>query len=214
MRHIYLGYNANTPIDPAVATAMKLYLGDYFGNPSSGHWAATRAAAALEEARGQAAVLLGCASDEIIFTSGGSEANNLALKGVAWALKAKGDHIITSAIEHPAIVGPCRFLKQIGFTVSVVRVDRFGRTDPDDVRRAITPRTVLGRRRRLLPTASRVGANRASVACASHGSTQPAAPACVDQHRRLFCSPPRDWTGQRSPHQYGPTPSPAPARPG
>jgi cysteine desulfurase len=143
MQRIYLDYNASTPIDPAVAAAMGPFLQDHFGNPSSGHWAALGAKTALEEARGQVAALLGADNDEIIFTSGGSEANNLALKGVAWALKAKGDHIITSAIEHPAIVGPCRFLERFGFKVSVVPVDRFGRVDPDDVQRAITPRTIL-----------------------------------------------------------------------
>lgn len=143
MSRIYLDYNASTPIDSAVAAAMRPLLQDHFGNPSSGHWAAAGAEAVLEEARSHVAALLGAENDEIIFTSGGSEANNLALKGVAWALRAKGDHIITSAVEHPAIIGPCRFLEQLGFKVSVVPVDRFGRIDPDDVARAITPRTVL-----------------------------------------------------------------------
>jgi cysteine desulfurase len=143
MPRIYLDYNASTPIDPAVAAAMQPFLEDDFGNPSSGHWAAVGAKAALEVARGQVASLLGAENDEIVFTSGGSEANNLALKGVAWALRAKGDHIITSAVEHPAIIEPCRFLEQQGFKVSVVPVDRFGRVDPDDVGRAITPRTIL-----------------------------------------------------------------------
>ncbi len=143
MRRIYLDYNASTPIDPGVAAAMKPFLQDHFGNSSSGHWAAEDAKAALEQARGQVAALLGAENDEIIFTSGGSEANNLALKGVAYALKAKGDQIITSAVEHPAIVEPCRFLEQLGFKVSVMPVDRFGRVDADDVQRAITPRTIL-----------------------------------------------------------------------
>jgi cysteine desulfurase len=143
MARIYLDYNASTPIDPVVAAAMRPYLEHDFGNPSSGHWAAVGAKAALERARGQVAALLGAEGDEIIFTSGGSEANNLALKGVAWALKAKGEHIITSAVEHPAVVGPCRFLERQGFDVTTVSVDRFGRVDPNDVRRAITPRTIL-----------------------------------------------------------------------
>jgi cysteine desulfurase len=143
MRRIYLDYNASTPIDPAVAAAMRPLLEDHFGNPSSGHWAASGAKATLEKARGQVGALLGAESDEIVFTSGGSEANNLALKGVAWAQRAKGNHIITSAVEHPAILGPCRFLEQQGFKVSVVPVDRFGRVDPDDVAKAITSRTVL-----------------------------------------------------------------------
>ena len=143
MVRIYLDYNASTPIDPAVGATMRPFLEDHFGNPSSGHWAASGAGTALEEARSQVAALLGAENSEIIFTSGGSEANNLALKGVAWALKHKGNHIITSAVEHPAIVGPCRFLEQQGFAVTIVPVDRVGRIDPDDVARAITPRTIL-----------------------------------------------------------------------
>jgi cysteine desulfurase len=143
MSRIYLDYNASTPIDPAVAAAMRPFLEDQFGNPSSGHWAAAGAKAALDEARGQVAALLGAERDEIVFTSGGSEANNLALKGVAWALRTKGTHIVTSAVEHPAILGPCRFLERQGFVVSIVPVDRFGRVDPDDVARAITPQTIL-----------------------------------------------------------------------
>ena len=143
MARIYLDYNASTPIDPAVGAAMRPFLEGQFGNPSSGHWAASGAGTALEVARSQVAALLGAENSEIIFTSGGSEANNLALKGVAWALKHKGNHIITSAVEHPAIVGPCRFLEQQGFAVTIVPVDRVGRIDPDDVARAITPRTIL-----------------------------------------------------------------------
>ena len=143
MARIYLDYNASTPIDPAVGAAMRPFLEGQFGNPSSGHWAASGAGTALEEARSQVAALLGAENSEIIFTSGGSEANNLALKGVAWALKHKGNHIITSAVEHPAIVGPCRFLEQQGFAVTIVPVDQVGRIDPDDVARAITPRTIL-----------------------------------------------------------------------
>jgi cysteine desulfurase len=143
MARIYLDYNASTPVDPAVAAAMQPLLDGHFGNPSSGHWAASPAKAALEHARSQVAALLGAENEEIIFTSGGSEANNLALKGVAFALRTKGNHFITSAVEHPAIVGPCRFLEQQGFKVSVVPVDRFGRIDPDEVERAITPQTIL-----------------------------------------------------------------------
>jgi cysteine desulfurase len=143
MTSIYLDYNASTPIDPAVVAAMRPLLDKHFGNPSSGHWAASGAKAALERARGQVAVLLGAGNDEIVFTSGGSESNNLALKGVAWALRGKGNHIITSAVEHPAILGPCRFLEQQGFEVGLVPVDAFGSVDPEDVARAITPRTIL-----------------------------------------------------------------------
>ena len=140
---IYLDYNASTPVDPAVAAVMKPLLEDHFGNPSSGHWAAAPAKAALEKARGQVATLLGCEEDEIVFTSGGSEANNLALKGVYFARRDRGDHIITTRIEHPAIIEPCRFLKRLGAKITYLPVDRFGRVDPDDLSAAISPRTVL-----------------------------------------------------------------------
>ena len=143
MMPIYLDHNASTPIDRLVMAAMRPFLEEAFGNPSSGHWASRPAKAALEHARGQVAALLGCNPDEIVFTSGGSEANNLALKGVFFAAKHKGDHIITSEIEHPAILAPCRFLERLGASVTCVPVDRTGRIDPDDVRRAIGSRTVL-----------------------------------------------------------------------
>ena len=142
-QRIYLDYNASTPIDPAVAGAMRPLLEDHFGNPSSGHWAATTAKAALEAARAQVAALLGRESDEIVFTSGGSEANNLALKGAFFALRDKGDHVITTMVEHPAIIEPCRFLERLGAQVTYLPVDGAGRVDPDDVRKAITPRTIL-----------------------------------------------------------------------
>lgn len=143
MAPIYLDYNASTPIDPAVAAAMRPFLQEAFGNPSSGHWASTPANAALEKARRQVAGLLGCGPDEIVFTSGGSEANNLAIKGTFFALQHKGEHIITVQAEHPAVLGPCRFLERIGATVTYLPVDSTGRVDAEDVRRAITPRTIL-----------------------------------------------------------------------
>ena len=143
MPPIYLDYNASTPIDPVVVAAMRPFMDEAFGNPSSGHWASAPAKAALEKARGQVAALLGAAEDEVVFTSGGSEANNFALKGTFFALKNKGAHIITTQVEHPAIVEPSRFLEQLGATVTYLPVDRTGRVDPDDVRRAITPRTIL-----------------------------------------------------------------------
>ena len=143
MGSIYLDYNASTPIDPAVVAAMRPLLEESFGNPSSGHWASTPAKAALENARGQVATLLGCASNEIVFTSGGSEANNLAIKGMFFALGHKGEHIITTAVEHPAILAPCRFLERLGAKVTYLPVDSTGRVDPEAVRRAITPRTTL-----------------------------------------------------------------------
>jgi cysteine desulfurase len=143
MKRIYLDYNASTPIDPAVATAMRPFLEDHYGNPSSGHWASIEAKTALETARGQVAALLGCNNDEIVFTSGGSEANNLAVKGSYFALRDKGDHIITTRIEHPAIIEPCRFLEHLGARVTYLPVDATGRINPDELRKAITPRTIL-----------------------------------------------------------------------
>lgn len=143
MQEIYLDYNASTPIDPAVVAAMHPYLDAGFGNPSSGHWAAAPAKGALERARRQVAGLLGCDADEIVFTSGASEADNLALKGVFFALQGKGNHIITSTIEHPAVIMTCRFIERLGGRITFVRVGRDGIVDPDDVRRAITPQTIL-----------------------------------------------------------------------
>ena len=143
MRHVYLDYNASTPIAPEVADAMRVFLGEHFGNPSSLHWAGTPARAAVEKARRQVALLLGCSSEEIVFTSGGSEANNHAIKGAFFALRWRGNHIITTRVEHPSVVQPCRFLESLGAQVSYVRVDGTGRVDPEDIRRAITGRTVL-----------------------------------------------------------------------
>jgi cysteine desulfurase len=143
MTQIYLDYNASTPIDPSVATAMRPFLDEAFGNPSSEHWAGTSAKAALEKARGQVAALLGAAPDEIVFTSGGSEANNLAIQGTFFALKVKGAHVVTTEIEHPAVLEPCRFLERLGGSVTYLPVDGTGQVDPADVRRAITPQTIL-----------------------------------------------------------------------
>jgi cysteine desulfurase len=143
MQPIYLDYNASTPVDPRVAAAMRPFLADHYGNPSSGHWAATIGRAALERSRGQVASLLGCHDDEVVFTSGGSEANNLALKGAFFALRDKGNHVITTRIEHPAIVEPCRFLERLGARVTYLPVDGTGRLDPDDLRQAISARTFL-----------------------------------------------------------------------
>jgi cysteine desulfurase len=142
-QRIYLDYNASTPIDPVVVAAMRPFLEDHYGNPSSGHWASNGAKAALEAARGQIAALLGCHDDEVVFTSGGSEANNLALKGVFFKLRDRGNHVITTRVEHPAIIEPCRFLERLGAQITFLPVDGTGRIDPDAVRRAVTPRTIL-----------------------------------------------------------------------
>ncbi len=142
-RSIYLDYNASTPIDPRVAEVMRPLLDGPHANPSATHAGGREAHALLDRARAQVADLLGGAADEIVFTSGGSEADNLALKGVFFALKGRGDHVITTAVEHPAILEPLRFLERFGARVTVVPVDGTGMVDPDDVRRAITARTIL-----------------------------------------------------------------------
>jgi cysteine desulfurase len=142
-RRIYLDFNASTPLAPEVVEAMQPFLTEHFGNPSSHHWAGAPAKAAVERARAQVAALLGCDPDEIVFTSGGSESNNHALKGVFFANRDRGEHIVTSAVEHPAILRPLRFLETLGAKVTVVPVDRHGRVNPGDVRKALTPRTIL-----------------------------------------------------------------------
>ena len=143
MTDIYLDYNASTPLDSRVAATMRTLLDNPFGNPSSGHWASVSAKTILERARGQIAALLGADPTEIVFTSGGSEANNMALKGTFFALRDKGDHIITQATEHPAVLKPLQFLERLGANVTVLPVDGNGLVDPDAVRQAITPRTIL-----------------------------------------------------------------------
>jgi len=141
---IYLDYNATTPIDPAVRNAMFPYLGKHFGNPSSSYAYGQRAREAVEHARGQVAALIGATPEEIIFTSGGSESNNHAIIGAALANADKGKHIITSSIEHPAVINTCRYLEErLGFRVTYLPVDGHGLVNPKDVRNAITGDTVL-----------------------------------------------------------------------
>jgi cysteine desulfurase len=142
-RMIYLDYNASTPIAPEVAEAMRPYLEGRYGNPSSLHWAAGEPHAAIEAARLQVARLLGCEPDEVVFTSGGSEANNLALKGLFFRRGGRASHLITSAIEHPATIEPCRFLQRLGAEVTFVPVDGAGLVDPDDIRKAVRKDTFL-----------------------------------------------------------------------
>jgi cysteine desulfurase len=142
MKRVYLDYNATTPIHPRVAAAMQSAL-DSYGNPSSAHWAGAPARLIIEESRRQIALMLGCEPDEVIFTSGGTEANNLALKGLTFAHGVGNSHVITSAIEHPAILAPCAFLQRLGAGCTVIPVDATGRIDPDDLRRAIRPNTSL-----------------------------------------------------------------------
>ena len=142
-QRIYLDFNASTPISPEVAEAMTPFLSQHFGNPSSPHWAGEPAREAVDQARKQVADLLRCRPDEVVFTSGGSESNNHAIKGVFFALREKGNHIITTQIEHPAVINPCRFLEKLGAEVTYVPVDRYGRVDPDDIRKAVTPNTMM-----------------------------------------------------------------------
>ncbi len=139
---IYLDYNASTPIAPEVREAMLPYLESAYGNPSSTHWAGRPAREAVEKSRQKIADLLGCAPAEIVFTSGGTEANNYALKGSFYANGAKG-HFVTTTIEHPAIIEPLRFLESLGADVTVVPVDSLGMVDPAAIAAAIRPDTVL-----------------------------------------------------------------------
>jgi cysteine desulfurase len=143
MKPIYLDYNATTPIAREVAETMVPYLYEHFGNPSSSHPYGVAAKRAVEAARGQVADLLGCRPDEVIFTSGGTESNNYAIKGVALAGREQGNHIITSAVEHPAIVEVCDWLATQGYRITVLPVDEYGLVDPVDLEQAITPDTLL-----------------------------------------------------------------------
>jgi cysteine desulfurase len=142
-KRIYLDFNASTPIAPEVAEAMKPFLTQHYGNPSSLHWAGEPAKEAIEDSRRKVADLLQCRSEDIVFTSGGSESNNHAIKGVSFAQKEKGNHIITTQIEHPAVLNPCRFLEKLGAEVTYVGVDRYGRVAPDEIKKAISPKTIL-----------------------------------------------------------------------
>jgi len=142
---IYLDYNATTPLAPEAVAAMQPFLTSVYGNPSSLHWAGTSAREAVETARCQVASLLQCDATEVVFTSGGTEANNLAIKGLFFRQETsrRRAHVITSQAEHPAVLEPCRFIERLGGEITRLAVDRFGRVDPDDVRRAIRPGTIL-----------------------------------------------------------------------
>jgi cysteine desulfurase len=140
---IYLDYNATTPIAREVAEAMTPFIIEDFGNPSSTHPLGIRAKDALEHARGQVSSLLGCDPGEIIFTSGGTESNNMVLKSLTWSLRDKGCHIITTRIEHPSIMNTALYLIEAGCDVTFLTVDRFGTLDPAEVRKAIRKDTIL-----------------------------------------------------------------------
>jgi len=143
MKRVYLDYAATTPVHPEVVKAMLPYFTRVFGNPSSIHYYGQKAKVAVEEARVKVANLIGARDDEIFFTSGGTEADNFALKGVALANESKGNHIITTSIEHHAVLETCRFLEKIGFLITYLPVDGYGLVDPDEVRRTITGKTIL-----------------------------------------------------------------------
>ncbi len=143
MKRIYLDYAATTPTHPDVVKEMLPYFNEKFGNPSSIYSYGQEAKEALERSRKTVAAFMGAGDDEIVFTGSGTEADNFALEGVAFANESKGNHIITSAIEHRAVLETCRFLEKRGFKVTYVGVDKNGIVDPDDIKKAITRKTVL-----------------------------------------------------------------------
>lgn len=140
---IYLDYNATTPVAPEVLDAMLLYLRDHFGNPASSHGAGQRAARGVAQAREQVAALIGGRPAEIVFTGSATEANNLALLGVARALGGARRHLVVTAVEHPAVMEPARYLESLGWSVSVLPVDQHGRVSVDQVLRSLRPDTAL-----------------------------------------------------------------------
>ena len=143
MRRIYLDYAATTPTHPEVVKTMLPYFSEVSGNPSSIYSYGQEAKGAIEEARGKVADLIRAQSEEIVFTSGGTEADNFAIKGIAYANEPKGNHIITSSIEHHAVIETCKFLERRGFRVTYLPVDEYGLVAPEDVKRAITDKTIL-----------------------------------------------------------------------
>ena len=140
---IYLDHAATTPMRPEVLEAMTPYLTEHFGNPSSLHAAGRRARQGLDEAREVVAGILGARPREIVFTGGGSESDNLAIKGAAWAASARGRHIVTSSVEHHAVLHTCAVLERQGFEVTYLPVDRYGRVDPAELAESITDHTTL-----------------------------------------------------------------------
>lgn len=142
MNPIYLDYNASTPVAPQVLEEMLPFLREKYGNPSSSHRFGAAVRAGIEQARERTALALGCEASEIIFTSGATEANNMVIKGIARAV-GKGKHFITSRIEHPAVLEPCRHIERFGYAVTYLPTDRFGMIDPHDLEKAIRPDTSL-----------------------------------------------------------------------
>ncbi|MCC6037953.1 MAG: cysteine desulfurase NifS [Armatimonadetes bacterium] len=140
---IYLDYAATTPLDPRVLEAMMPYMTEHFGNPNSIHSFGREARRAIDEAREKIAQLLNCQPSEIVFTSGGTESDNLALRGVAEAYRHKGNHIVTTAIEHHAVLRTCKALEDMGFFVTYLPVDEHGLVSPEQVAEAVNERTIL-----------------------------------------------------------------------
>ena len=143
MKTVYLDHCATAPLHPDVLKAMLPFLRHSFGNPSSAHALGKKAREAVEKARGKVADLIGANASEIVFTSGGTEANNLAIQGIARARKDRGNHIVTSAIEHHAVLKTCQYLERNGISVTYLPVDRHGIVNPEDVRKALTDKTIL-----------------------------------------------------------------------
>ncbi|GAI17809.1 unnamed protein product, partial [marine sediment metagenome] len=143
MKRIYMDHAATTPTDIEVVKAMEPYFTQKYGNPNSIHSFGQEAREVVEEARKKIAHLIGANPSEIIFTGGGTESDNFAIKGIAWANQKKGNHIITSKIEHHAVLHSCQFLEKHGFRVTYLPVDKCGLIDPGDVKKAITDQTIL-----------------------------------------------------------------------
>lgn len=143
MRRIYFDHNATTPVHPEVKEAILPFLGEKFGNPSSSHWAGKEARGYVEEARKKTASLINADPSEVIFTSGGSEGDNLAIKGILLKNLNKGGHVITTAVEHPAVFRTCQSMEKLGFEASFLLVDGQGMLDPDSVKKAIRKDTLL-----------------------------------------------------------------------
>jgi cysteine desulfurase len=143
VRKVYLDHNATTPVHPEVRKAIEPYLDDQFGNPSSIHWAGRDVRKGVEDARQEIASFFGCQPLEVVFTSSGTESDNLAVKGVAYRKGNAGKHIITSQVEHPAVINTCRFLETQGFRVTYVPVNRYGIVEPDSIRDALAGDTIL-----------------------------------------------------------------------
>jgi len=143
LNRIYFDHNATTPILDEVFEAMVPFLKDQWGNPSSIHWAGRGTRKSVEDARESVAALLGCTPLELIFTSSGTEGDNHAIKGLAWAQKGKGNHIITTKVEHPAVLSTCKHLQKEGFEVTYLDVDKDGLISLEELKKAITPKTIL-----------------------------------------------------------------------